>query len=68
MGKEYPQELGGYSKFQKSLKQAFINTKINDENELNNALDKGNYIIKELETLYYLKRYRYLKRKYLDQE
>lgn len=68
MGKEYPQELGGYPKFQKSLKQAFMNTKINDETELNNALDKGNYIIKELETLYYLKRYRYLKRKYLDQE
>lgn len=64
MGKEYPEELGGYTKFKRVLKDNFQNTKIHNQTELNNALDKGDYIIKELESLYFLKRYRYLKRKY----
>lgn len=64
MGKEYPPALGGYLKFKPILKRNFQSTPVANETELNNALDKGRYIIKELETLYYLSKYRYLKRKY----
>lgn len=64
MGKEYPQELGGYLKFSRVLKKNFRTTEANDEHQLTKALEKGQYIIKELEALYFLRKYRYLKRVY----
>lgn len=64
MGKDYPVESGGYNKFRRELKKNFQSTPVTTEQELNNALKKGDYIIKELETLYFLKKYRYLKRQY----
>lgn len=66
MGKEYPAQSGGYQTFQKKLKLAFVNTPISNEQELKLALEKGEYIVKELEALYFLTRYRDMKRKYYD--
>lgn len=66
MGKDYPIQSGGYKKFQNKLKLAFLNTTINNEQDLQVALDKGDYIVKELEALYFLTRYRDMKRKYYD--
>lgn len=60
MGKDYPVELGGYDKFSKVLKKKFRTTPTADDQ----ALEKGQYIIKELEALYFLRRYRHLKRVY----
>lgn len=64
MGKDYPINLGGYEKFRRILKTKFQTTPVTNESELKNALDQGNYIIKELEALFYLSKYRYLKRTY----
>lgn len=66
MGKDYPAESGGYGKFTNSLKSAFRKTPANTEEELDKALEKGDYIIKELEALYFLRRYRHLKRTYYN--
>lgn len=66
MGKEYPVESGGFSKFRTQLKKSFQTTVVEDETQLNYALERGDYIIKELEALYFLKKYRYLKRQYTD--
>lgn len=81
MGKDYPIESGGYSKFSNSLKGAFRKTPVNSEEDLTQALKKGEYIIKgmsinkncinclltaELEALYFLRRYRHLKRTYYN--
>lgn len=46
MGKEYPIESGGYPKFIKGLKKSFQSTRIENEQDLTNALGKGDYIIK----------------------
>ncbi|KAK6198100.1 uncharacterized protein RJT21DRAFT_122968, partial [Scheffersomyces amazonensis] len=64
MGKEYPQKSGGYDKFRRVLKLNFQSTKVENESELVQALEKVEYIKKELESLYSLTRYRHLKRVY----
>lgn len=46
MGKEYPQQLGGYLKFSRNLKLAFRGTSITTEEEMKQALAKGQYVIK----------------------
>lgn len=46
MGKDYPAESGGYQKFSRSLKAAFRKTPVNSEEDLNKALQKGEYITK----------------------
>ena len=39
-----------------------------DPMKVKELVEKGNYIVKELEALYYLKKYRTLKRRYYDTE
>lgn len=46
MGKDYPHELGGYLKFSRNLKLAFRGTSITTEDDLKQALAKGEYVIK----------------------
>ncbi|SGZ52382.1 CIC11C00000002968 [Sungouiella intermedia] len=46
MGKEYPQESGGYAKFSQGLKRAFRSTSIQSEEDMTKALAKGEYITK----------------------
>ncbi|GBL50555.1 hypothetical protein ACI3LY_001698 [Candidozyma auris] len=67
MGKDYPADSGGYSKFSNNLKNAFRNTPANTEEELEAALKRGEYVIEELKALYFLRRYRHLKRTYYNE-
>ncbi|CAG90154.2 DEHA2G03608p [Debaryomyces hansenii CBS767] len=64
MGKDYPARSGGYQKFRRQLKAQFVNSPVRNEQDLAAALAKGEYIIKELESLYFLTKYRDIKRKY----
>jgi len=64
MGREYPTQSGGYSKFRAGLKSKFQTTKITTENDMIQALARGEYVQKELKSLYFLMRYRHLKRNY----
>jgi len=66
LGREYP---SGYENFfHPRLKAAFIkNRDLKDHDEIKKAIDRGEYVIKELEALYYLRKYRSLKRSYYNQ-
>lgn len=46
MGKEYPAESGGYTKFSRLLKQSFNQTAADTPEQLAAALKKGEYMIK----------------------
>ncbi|ESO91196.1 hypothetical protein LOTGIDRAFT_105652 [Lottia gigantea] len=62
LGKDYPK---GYDYFRGKLKAAFLKNKdVRDEKEIELLLGRGQYIVKELEALYMLKKYRTLKRRY----
>ncbi|GBB97879.1 hypothetical protein RclHR1_00310007 [Rhizophagus clarus] len=65
LGREYP---AGYENFfRPKLKAAFIkNRDLKNSDEIKKAIDFGEYVIKELETLYYLRKYRSLKRSYYN--
>ena len=54
----------GYDYFRKRCHAAFIRNKDLEPAEVEDWLAKGDYIIKELEALYMLKKYRTLKRRY----
>ncbi|ODV78359.1 uncharacterized protein CANTADRAFT_53237 [Suhomyces tanzawaensis NRRL Y-17324] len=64
MGRDYPVQSGGYGKFRQVLKKSFQSTRAENEQDMAAALEKGEYVTKELEALYFLSRYRDLKRKY----
>ncbi|CAH2356004.1 hypothetical protein CLIB1423_42S00342 [[Candida] railenensis] len=68
MGREYPEQSGGYKKFRVVLKKHFQSTPADTEVQFQKAIEKAEYAEKvqiiELEALYFLKRYRHLKRKY----
>ncbi|KAF4526754.1 hypothetical protein B566_EDAN015101 [Ephemera danica] len=62
LGKNYPQ---GYDFFRTRLKRAFLKNKdVTDPEKLEVLIAQGNYVIKELEALYMLRKYRTLKRRY----
>ncbi|XKL66520.1 hypothetical protein PGB90_009940 [Kerria lacca] len=64
LGKDYPQ---GFEYFRSRLKNAFQkNQAVSDKQEIQQLLNKGEYVIKELEALYMLKKYRTLKRRYYE--
>lgn len=66
MGKEYPL---GADYFRKKLKAAFLKNKdVSDPKEIELLIARGNYIVKELEALYMLRKYRTLKRRYYKEE
>lgn len=46
MGREYPAESGGYTKFSAALKAAFRKTPASTLRELQAALEKGEYVVK----------------------
>ena len=61
-GKEYPL---GFDYFKPKMKAAFTKNKdVTDPEKLQQLLDHGSYIVKELEALYMLRKYRTLKRRY----
>ncbi|CAL8575447.1 hypothetical protein XPA_001370 [Xanthoria parietina] len=62
LGRAYPL---GYHYFQTRLHRAFASQKdIIDENDIKKGIAKAQYVRKEIEALYYLKRYRTLRQRY----
>lgn len=65
MGREYPL---GFDYFRARLKNAFTkNRDVTDPKEVEKLIAKGEFVIKELEALYMLKKYRTMKRRYYEQ-
>ena len=65
MGREYP---GGYEFFRGKLKTAFLkNSRLTEDNQINSAIARGEFVIKELQALYMLRKYRALKKRYYEQ-
>lgn len=66
MGQDYPL---GYIYFRDKCHNAFWKNKdLNDPVEIKKRLKHGDYIIKELEALYMLKKYRTLRSRYYKDE
>ena len=64
LGREYPKEP---EKMTINIHNVFMrNAGETDPKKIEDLIEKGNYIVKELEALYYLKKYRTLKRRYYD--
>lgn len=62
MGREYP---GGPEKFRTKCHNAFLrNRHETDPVKINNMINLGEYIAKELEALYSLRKYRAMKNRY----
>ena len=66
LGREYPQ---GYEYFRTRCHNAFMKNKdVRDPEKIEQLIGHGNFIVKELEALYMLKKYRTLKRRYYDDD
>ncbi|KAI8394320.1 uncharacterized protein BYT42DRAFT_554204 [Radiomyces spectabilis] len=64
LGREYP--LGYHNFFRPKLKAAFMkNRNLTEEADIKKALAFGEYIVKELEMMYYLRKYRALRKRYV---
>ena len=64
MGKDYPK---GYDYFRTRLKTAFLKNKhVTDPAEISGLLARGEFVCKEIEALYMLRKYRTLKKRYYD--
>ena len=62
LGREYPQ---GYAYFQSRCKAAFDRQRgLSDPAAIDRALAHGQYVVRELEALYFLRKYRELRRRY----
>ena len=65
LGKDYPL---GASYFHPRLKKAFMKNKgVTDPEEIKQLIARGEYVVKELEALYMLRKYRTLKKRYYEQ-
>ncbi|XP_013773935.1 electron transfer flavoprotein regulatory factor 1-like [Limulus polyphemus] len=66
LGRDYPK---GYDYFRTRLKSAFMkNNDVTGPAQIEMLLARGQYIIKELEALYLLKKYRALKKRYSSEQ
>ena len=64
MGREYPKDP---ELFRQRVKNNFLKNKdVTDPEEIKQLLNRGEYIVKEIEALYMLRKYRTLKRRYYD--
>ena len=64
MGKDYPK---GFDYFRSKLKNVFNKNKNEtDPEKIEKMIGHGKFVIKELEALYMLKKYRTLKRRYYE--
>ena len=62
MGNEYPR---GSLWFHERLKNAFArNREVEDEQKIRDLIKRGEYVVKELETLYHLRKYRAMRQRY----
>ncbi|XP_026082154.1 LYR motif-containing protein 5A-like isoform X1 [Carassius auratus] len=66
LGRDYPK---GTSYFRERLKTAFMKNKdITDPEKIKKLVDRGDLVIKELEALYFLRKYRAMKKRYCEPE
>lgn len=64
LGREYPK---GANYFRDRLKTAFMkNRDETDPEKIKQMIARGEFVIKELEALYYLRKYRALKKRYYE--
>lgn len=62
MGKHYPL---GYDYFRPRLHKAFMSKAyLQDEEEIRQGIQRAEYVKKEIEALYFLKKYRSMKQRY----
>ncbi|KAL2017102.1 hypothetical protein VTK56DRAFT_2574 [Thermocarpiscus australiensis] len=62
LGRDYPQ---GYDYFRSRLHRAFMaNAHLRDEDEVRRRIAHAEFVKKEIEALYYLRRYRTLRKRY----
>eukprot|EP00057_Strongylocentrotus_purpuratus_P000420 XP_001176231.1 PREDICTED: LYR motif-containing protein 5-like [Strongylocentrotus purpuratus] len=65
MGKEYPK---GSDYFRQRCHRAFMaNKDVQDPEKIKELIGKGEYVLKEIEALYMLRKYRALKKRYYDE-
>ncbi|XP_020820739.1 electron transfer flavoprotein regulatory factor 1 [Phascolarctos cinereus] len=61
-GREYPK---GADYFKRRLKAAFLKNKdVKDPEKIRQLIARGEFVIKELEALYFLRKYRAMKQRY----
>lgn len=64
LGRDYPM---GYEYFREKLKRAFLKNKhVTDPEQIKMMIGRGEFVIKEIEALYMLRKYRTMKRRYYD--
>lgn len=64
LGKEYP---GGADKFRTKCHEVFArNSHETDKGKIEEMIKRGEFVIKELEALYSLRKYRAMKKRYYD--
>ncbi|XP_055305730.1 electron transfer flavoprotein regulatory factor 1 [Sitodiplosis mosellana] len=64
LGREYP---GGSQKFRQKCHDIFLrNSKETDPKKIESMIEHGKFIVKELEALYSLRKYRAMKKRYYD--
>ncbi|KAK3326222.1 LYR family protein [Apodospora peruviana] len=62
LGREYPL---GFTYFRPRLHRAFMaNAQLQDEEQIRKGISRAEFVRKEIEALYYLKRYRTLRKRY----
>uniref|UniRef100_F6Z5M0 Electron transfer flavoprotein regulatory factor 1 n=2 Tax=Monodelphis domestica TaxID=13616 RepID=F6Z5M0_MONDO len=62
VGREYPK---GADYFKRRLKAAFLKNKdVKDPEKIKELILRGEFVIKELEALYFLRKYRAMKQRY----
>ncbi|CAH0714427.1 unnamed protein product, partial [Brenthis ino] len=64
LGRDWPQ---GYDLFRKRLYKVFTrNSEETDPTKIQSMIKHGQFVVKEIEALYKLKKYRAMKRRYYD--
>uniref|UniRef100_A0A667WV68 LYR motif containing 5b n=1 Tax=Myripristis murdjan TaxID=586833 RepID=A0A667WV68_9TELE len=65
LGREYPK---GSDYFRDRLRAAFTKNKsVQDPQKIKDMIARGEYVAKELEALYYLRKYRAMKKRYYEE-
>ncbi|XP_069012728.1 LYR motif-containing protein 5A [Embiotoca jacksoni] len=66
LGREYPK---GAAYFRDRLKSSFMKNKdVTDPDQIKQLVARGDFVIKELEALYFLRKYRTMKKRYYEPE
>ncbi|XP_049867945.1 electron transfer flavoprotein regulatory factor 1 [Pectinophora gossypiella] len=66
LGRDWPQ---GYDLFRKRLHKVFTkNSEETDPKKIQMMVKHGEFVVKEIEALYKLKKYRTMKRRYYDEQ